>query len=409
MRRRARRTLQFTCRPHVQTPDSTGGFSLVELVIALAITLALTAAVFALVGPANGAFQTQPEAADVQQRLRAATDALSRDLLVAGSTPYVAQGPDQTTPLPAAAVFSMRVGRISPDTAGTVNPARIAVWSVSPTAPQARLASPLASASGVATFVPGAGCRSGAPSCGFQTGTTAIVFGGSGAWDIFSITSVAGSALTLQHNLRDAPLVHPAAESTIAEAAVRTYMLKDDPASGFARLVRYEAAGGSDVPVIDHLVDLQFQYLGEGEPPTPVLGTDPVAPRVTYGPSPPPPGTQLSSYPPGENCAFARTPSGAVTPRLAALSAGPVLVPLSAASLADGPWCPDSLNPNRYDADLLRVREIVATIRVEAALDSLRGPAGPLFSRGGTARGTRMVPDRSARLVLAPRSLNLWR
>ena len=301
MRRRARRSLQFTRARHVETPDSTCGFSLVELVIALAITLALTAAVFALVGPANGAFQTQPEAADVQQRLRAATDALSRDLLVAGSTPYIAQGPDQTTPLPAAAVFPMRVGRISPDTAGTVNPARIAVWSVSPVAPQARLASPLASTSGVATFVPGAGCRSGAPSCGFQTGTTVVVLGGSGAWDVFSITSVAGSTLTLQHNLRDAPLVHPAAESTIAEAAVRTYMFKDDPAAGFARLVRYEAAGGSDVPVIDHLVDVQFQYLGEGEPPAPVLGTDPVAPRVTYGPSPPPPGTQLSLYPPGEN------------------------------------------------------------------------------------------------------------
>ena len=407
--RRAWRTLQFTSNRDAQAADAARGFSLVELIIALAITLALTAAVFALVGPANSAFQTQPEAADVQQRLRAATDALSRDLLVAGSTPYVARGPDETTPLPAAAVFPMRIGRISPDTAGTVNPARIAVWSVSPAAPQARLASPLASASGVATFVPGAGCRSGAPSCGFQTGTAVVVLGGSGAWDVFSITAVSGSTLTLQHNLRDAPLVHPAAESTIAEAALRTYMFKDDPAAGFARLVRYEAAGGSDVPVVDHIVDVQFQYLGEGEPPSPVLGSDPVAPRLTYGPSPPPPGVQPSSYPPGENCAFTRTPSGVVTPRLAALSGGQVLVLLSAASLADGPWCPDSSNPNRYDADLLRVREIVATVRIEAAVDSLRGPAGPLFSRGGTARGTRMVPDRSARLVIAPRSLNVWR
>ena len=408
MTRGARRTVQARKRD-AQVRDSTRGFSLVELVIALAITLSLTAALFSLVGPANGAFQTQPEAADVQQRLRAATDALSRDLLVAGSAPYIAQGSAQIMPLPAAAVFPMRVGRVSPDALGTVNPTRIAVWSVSPAAPQARLASPLASASGVATFVPGAGCRSGAPSCGFQTGTIVVVLGGSGAWDVFSIAAVLGSTLTLQHNLRDAPLVHPAVESTIAEAAVRTYMFKDDPAVGFARLVRYEAAGGSDVPVIDHVVDVQFQYLGEGEPPAPVLGTDPMAPRVTYGPSPPPPGTQPSVYPPGENCAFVRTPSGVVTPRLAVLSAGPVLVPLSTGSLADGPWCPDNVNPNRYDADLLRVREIVATIRVEAAIDSLRGPAGPLFSRGGTARGTRAVPDRSARLVLAPRSLNLWR
>lgn len=385
------------------------GFSLIELLIALTITLMLAGAAFGLVGPANGAFQTQPEAADVQQRLRAATDALSRDLLAAGSAPYIAQVAEQTTSLAAAAVFPMRVGRISPDAVGTVNSARIAVWSVSPTAPQARLALPLASASGVATFTPGSGCRAAAASCGFQSGTTAVVLGVSGAWDVYSITSVAGNSLTLQHNLRDAPLVHPASESTIAEAVVRTYMFKDDNAAGFARLARYDAAGGADVPVIDHVVDVQFQYLGEAEPPTPVFGTDPVAPRVTYGPSPPPAGSQPSLYPAGENCAFTRAPSGIVTPRLAALSSGPVLVSLSSASLGDGPWCPDSANPNRYDADLLRVREIVATVRVEAAIDSLRGPAGLLFSRGGTARDTRVVPDRTARLVLAPRSLNLWR
>ena len=385
------------------------GFSLVELVVALAITLALTTVVFALVSPANGSFQTQPEAADVQQRLRAATDALSRDLLVVGSAPFIAQGSDHITPLPAAAAFPFRVGRLNADAPGAFNSARIGVWSVAPYAPQARLASPLASASGTATFVPGAGCRSGAPSCGFQAGTTLVVIGTSGAWDLFSVTAVAGSTLTLQHNLRDAPLVHQVSESTLAEATVRTYMFKDDPASGFARLVRYDAAGGSDVPVIDHIVDVQFEYLGEAQPPSPVLGTDPVAPRVTYGPSPPSPTAHPTSYPAGENCAFTRTPSGVVTARLPALVAGPALVSLPSTLLTDGPWCPDSVNPNRYDADLLRVREIVATIRVEAAVDALRGPAGPLFSRGGTARGTRFVPDRTARVAIAPRGLNLWR
>ena len=394
-------------RQHNRNPGR--GFSLVELVVALAITLALTTVVFALVSPANGAFQTQPEAADLQQRLRAATDALSRDLLVAGSPPFIAQGPDQTTPVSVAAVFPFRIGRLGADAPGAFKAGRIAVWSVSPNAPQARLALPLASASGTATFVPGPGCRSGASSCGFQTGTTVVVIGASGAWDLFSIAAVAGSTLTLQHNLRDTVLLHPAAESTIAEATVRVFMLKDDPASSSTRLVRYDGAGGSDVPVIDHIVDVQFEYLGEAEPPSPVPGTDPLAPRVTYGPPPPLPTAQSTSYPPGENCAFTRTVSGVVTPRLPAIALGPVLVPLSASLLTDGPWCPDSANPNRYDADLLRVREIVATIRVEAAADGLRGPAGPLFSRGGTARGTRLVPDRTARVVLAPRSMNLWR
>jgi len=74
--------------------------------------------------------------------------------------------------------------------------------------------------------------------------------------------------------------------------------------------------------------------------------------------------------------------------------------------LTDGPWCPDAENPNRYDADLLRVREVVVTFRSEAAISALRGPAGPLFTRSGTARGSRFVPDRLSRIVIAPRALN---
>ena len=42
---------------------------------------------------------------------------------------------------------------------GHLQPARLTVWSVSSTAPQARLSAPLASASGTATITPGAGCR----------------------------------------------------------------------------------------------------------------------------------------------------------------------------------------------------------------------------------------------------------
>ena len=40
---------------------SDAGFSLVEMVVATAITLALAASVFAMVHPAHGAFETEPE------------------------------------------------------------------------------------------------------------------------------------------------------------------------------------------------------------------------------------------------------------------------------------------------------------------------------------------------------------
>ncbi len=385
------------------------GFSLVELMVALTLSLAIVSGVFRLVDPASGAFQTQPEVADVQQRMRAAIAAITRDVGGAGGMPFLATRADPVSPVPAAAVFPMRVGRTGTDPPGTYDQARLSVWSIAPTAVQAKLGASLASANGVATIMPGAGCRAGAASCGFQSGMTVVVLGRDGAFDLFSITRTAGSSITLQHNFADSGVMFAASDSTMAEATLRTYMLKNDPATGAPRLVRYDGAGGADVPVVDHVVNLGFDLLGEAEPPSLVTTSEPAAVRVTYGPPPPAPGVSTTVYPPGENCAFSRTPAGGVTPRLAALAAGPVLVRLEPASLVDGPWCPDATSPNRYDADLLRVRAVVARVRVEAAIDALRGPAGPLFTRGGTARGARFVPDRVAETVVTPRALSAWR
>jgi prepilin-type N-terminal cleavage/methylation domain-containing protein len=71
-------------------PDRTGrgresGFSLTELLVAAAITALVGSAVIGLAGPARAAFQAQPEIADMHQRVRAAVEALGRDLLIAGA------------------------------------------------------------------------------------------------------------------------------------------------------------------------------------------------------------------------------------------------------------------------------------------------------------------------------------
>jgi hypothetical protein len=235
-----------------------------------------------------------------------------------------------------------------------------------------------------------------------------LVIGRSGAWDLFSITAVQGPLLTLQHNLRDSAFTF-AVGDTLAEATARTYFFRDDRTAGLPQLMRYDAAGGADAPVVDHVVSVHIDYFGDAEPPTPSVTAAGEPARVTYGPPPPDTGVAVTAYPAGENCVFARAPAGAIVPRLPVLAPGPVLVPLTQAVLTDGPWCPDSLNPNRYDADLLRVRQIVIAFRVEAASAALRGPAGPLFTRSGTARGSRFVPDRIGRVVVAPRALNLGR
>jgi len=390
-----------------RTRRSCRGFSLVELLVALTITLLVTSAVFAMLDPAGGAFQVQPEAADTLQRLRAASDVLRRDLMSIGSGPSIVRSPDPST-LTGASIFPARIGRRSPDPPGVFTDTALSFWSVSSTAPQATLALPLVSASGVATIAAGPGCAALDTSCGFRSGMLVVVLGTSGAWDLFSITSVQGPVLTLQHNLRDSAQLFPAGD-VVAAATARTYFFRDDRSTGIPQLMRYDAANGSDTPVVDHIVSGRFEYFGDAAPPSPAVVAAGEPARTTFGPMPPPAGVTQSGYPAGENCVFARSSGGGIVPRLATLDVEPVLVPLTAAVLTDGPWCPDAANPNRYDADLLRVREVVITLRAEAAITALRGPAGPLFTRAGTARGNRFVPDRLSRLVVAPRALNMAR
>ena len=81
-----------------------------------------------------------------------------------------------------------------------------------------------------------------------------------------------------------------------------------------------------------------------------------------------------------------------------------------AAELVDGPWRPDVVSDGRWDADLLRIRTVGVTVRLEAALAALRGPAGALFSNGGTATNPRSwVPDQEVRFHVSPRNLILRR
>src|SRR5207249_4859851 len=89
---------------------------------------------------------------------------------------------------------------------------------------------------------------------------------------------------------------------------------------------------------------------------------------------------------------------------------GSTLVKLDATNLTDGPWCPDAGNPNRWDADLLRIRKIVVTLRVQSAVAALRGPASALFRVGGTSRkSTAWVPDQEVHFHITPRNMNLGR
>jgi len=384
------------------------GFTLIELLISTFVFLVLMAAAFHVVAPNERAIGAEAETSDLQQRLRVAIDSLSTDLLMAGGGAGRGARAGSLS-YSFASILPYRHGLRNTDTPGSYKADTITIVYATGGA-QTTIGESVAARSGNVLVAAGAGCPVNDPACGFNVGMTAVIFDDTGAFDVFTVTDVQGAQLGLQHNLADDPHTYPVG-SVIVEAASRTYYLKADVATDTFQLIRYDGGRGADVPVVDHLVGLTFEYFGEPLPPQMRLAlSNPVGPWTTYGPKPPPAAVATSAYPPGENCAFALDATSTPVPRMSTWAAGPTLVRMAPALLSDGPWCPDPTSPNRYDADLLRIRKVVVTVRAEAALASLRGPAGSLFTHGGTSGGGgRLVPDQEVRVQISPRNLNLGR
>jgi hypothetical protein len=141
------------------------------------------------------------------------------------------------------------------------------------------------------------------------------------------------------------------------------------------RLMVYDGAR-SDVPLVDHVVDLRFNYYGDPRP-------DVV--------SPPQAG--------GSNCAYTGSPPMPVLVNLG----GAAPKPLPDSLLTDGPACGQA--PHRFDADLLRVRRVAVSIRLETESAGLRG-LGPAFATAGFSRAAnKAVPDLQATIEVAPRNM----
>jgi hypothetical protein len=400
--------------PHRAVPVSLAaekGFSLVETVIAAMLSLVVAMAAFTLMHPSNGLFATELESGDLQQRLRVAEDTLVRSLLAAGAGAYAGR---QSGPLVMyfPPVLPFRQGARGGDPAGTFATDRITILSVPATTSQTVLSDPLAP--GDLTFSPApakdGGCGSDDPTCGFSENAQVLVFDESGNYDVFTIDAFNAGIfhLSLDRSSQTMTTSYPAG-AKVVEVESHTYYLKTDVAGKAAQLMRYDGGVGPDVPIVDNMVGLRFDYDGDPLPPTmtkPLADTTP--PQTTYGA---PPLTVTPPFVAGESCLFVNDGSPTPAPRLSALGNGSLsVVPLTAAQLTDGPWCPDDANPNRWDADLLRIRRISVTLRVQSALAALRGPAGVLFANAGTSsNGSRRVPDLEIRVQISPRNLHAGR
>lgn len=406
------------------------GFTLLEMLVSTALILVVTGTIFSLLNPSYGTFQAQPEVADMQQRLRVAADALQKDFIMAGAGTYSGMMAG-TLDSYFAPILPHRVGTINPDPPGTFRAnalcpdtcaSAVTIMYVPTTTAQTTIRESMPNVSAelkVETTL--GGCPLGNNLCGFETGMRVLIFDPSGAYDIFTITHVQDAALHLQH--RDDKFTTAYEKgSWITQIESHTYYLHEDPQAGIFQLRHFDGYK-TDLPMVDNAVDFRVEFFGDPLPPQIVKPlTEPRGPWTTYGPKPPPIGVDNPSDPwgPGENCIFMVDPgSGLHVARPEMATLGPAtggLVPLTRAQLTDGPWCPSAVNnkgaemPNKYDADLLRVRQVRVTLRVQAANDLLRGPAGPLFRYGGRSTGgERFIPDQEIRFDVTPRNMNLGR
>jgi hypothetical protein len=81
------------------------------------------------------------------------------------------------------------------------------------------------------------------------------------------------------------------------------------------------------------------------------------------------------------------------------------LIDLTPSILSDGPWSEDALH-RRFDIDLLRVREVLVHLRLESTLPSMRGGATAWFIHPGPSRASeRFVPDTQIELHVALRKM----
>jgi hypothetical protein len=151
---------------------------------------------------------------------------------------------------------------------------------------------------------------------------------------------------------------------------------------GSSRTLRLYDGDATDLPLLDDVVDLKVRYFGEAEPP--------VWPR--------PPDGQT-------NCLYAADgtyQSG----WLPVLGAPGRLIELTPGVLTDGPWC--GTGDTQYDADLLRVRRMRVSVRLQAGDPAVRGTDRARFANPGSARRSALfVPDVTVEIDVAPRNLRL--
>jgi prepilin-type N-terminal cleavage/methylation domain-containing protein len=289
--------------------DTERGFTIVEVLVSLAVLLVAAAPMLWLGAAAQRLSRSQAEAGDLQQRARVLAEKLQRDLVMAGAGPPHGSGLRLADLL--APIVPARIGLRLADPELSAHADRISILYVPSDGWESSLAGAMPTLlSGVPINTSAGGCPA-AGLCGFTEGTRTLIADtrapGAG-FDLFTVT--AGAAVNeLGHGAPNLPFsqAYAAPWARVMPIVQRTYWF--DRAG--RRLMMYDGHQ-SDMPLLDNVVDLRFSYFAAAVP-------------------------------------------------------GPGLRPLSLAELSDGP--PLGLPPNRFDVDATSIRIVRVTIVLAAAAD----------------------------------------
>lgn len=342
------------------------GFTLIELLIAAGLTILLAALTGWLLADARSTIDVSRERADLQQRGRVALEAVGSALREAGTG--ARQGP-LVGPLIRwmPTVWPGRSDRLSASDAMTTIRVLTSV-------PPATLAADAPAGSTTLAFD-----RAGCPlPCGFFDRMTVVVVDGRGDFDLFVLDATDGGAAAVRR-LPGGTAASYVRGAAVFPAEVRTYYWKRP-----ARELRSDDGDRGDFPVVNDVVDLAFEYLGDPAPPA--------EPRPPLG---------------DENCLY--DSAGAARAGLSYFArSGGTFAPLDAAVFQDGPWCGRGAEP--FDADLLRIRVVRVMLRLQAGDPAYRGLDARWFRMPGTATDpARTVRDMVFQSAVTPRNLGGWR
>ena len=218
--------------------------------------------------------------------------------------------------------------------------------------------------------------------CGFDVGDIAAVFDGRGHYDVFQIGDVSDA---LGRITPGAPLgyAYGTGAWVLAVRADRFGLLRQsDGSQALTRITlvgRARADGGRRRrPGV--------RRVGQGAAPE--IRDAATGPGVAqYGLPPPGPlePDPDNVFTAGAHCMIARAGPAPVSRLVSYEPEADGLVRFEPGDFADGPWCPYDGSPGAYDADLHRISRVDIRLRVEVQSAEFRGPAGRLFTRGGTA------------------------